>query len=129
MRTVISSHRTGHGAVLGDRWATLPRTGKTHSTGGDMRVCAVEEGNPSGAAVVAGLGTFDGVHQAHRAMLVELSRVATDKDAQVGLLLIEGGAHYRARMLTSLEHRLELLDETGEVDAVWVIPADIHEQP
>ena len=71
-----------------------------------MRVSAVELGNPSGSLVVAGLGTFDGVHRAHRAMLSELRRVATDKDAEVGLLLIEGGAHYRARMLTSLEHRL-----------------------
>ena len=94
-----------------------------------MRVSAVEEGNPSGSLVVAGLGTFDGVHRAHRAMLSELRRVATDKDAEVGLLLIEGGAHYRARMLTSLEHRLELLAETGDVDAVWVVPSDIHEDP
>jgi len=94
-----------------------------------MRVSAVEEGNPSGTLVVAGLGTFDGVHRAHRAMLSELRRVATDKDAQVGLLLIEGGAHYRARMLTSLEHRLELLEETGDVDAVWIVPSEIHEEP
>jgi len=62
-------------------------------------------------------------------MLGELRRVATDKDAEVGLLLIEGGAHYRARMLTSLEHRLELLEATGEVDAVWIVPSEIHEQP
>jgi riboflavin kinase / FMN adenylyltransferase len=94
-----------------------------------MRVCAVEEGNPSGAIVVAGLGTFDGVHRAHRAMLAELKRVATDKDAEVGLLVVEGGAHYRARMLTSLEHRLELLRDSGEVDTVWVIPSDVHERP
>jgi len=94
-----------------------------------MRVSAVEAGNPSGSLVVAGLGTFDGVHRAHRAMLSELRRVANDKDAEVGLLLIEGGAHYRARMLTSLEHRLELLAETGDVDAVWVIPSEIHEEP
>jgi riboflavin kinase / FMN adenylyltransferase len=94
-----------------------------------MRVCAVEEGNPSGAAVVAALGTFDGVHRAHHAMLAELKRVAVDKDAQVGLLVIEGGAHYRARMLTSLEHRLELLEEVGDVDTVWVVPSEIHERP
>jgi riboflavin kinase/FMN adenylyltransferase len=94
-----------------------------------MRVCAVEEGNPSGGTIVAGLATFDGVHRAHRAMLTELKRVAVDKDAQVGLLVVEGGAHYRARMLTSLEHRLELLEESGEVDTVWVIPSEVHEQP
>jgi riboflavin kinase/FMN adenylyltransferase len=94
-----------------------------------VRVSAVSEGNPSGAAVVAGLGTFDGVHQAHRAMLTELRRVATEKGAEVGLILIEGGAHYRARMLTSLEHRLELLEATGDVDAVWIVPSEIHEQP
>jgi riboflavin kinase/FMN adenylyltransferase len=94
-----------------------------------MRVCAVEEGNPAAVAVVAGLGTFDGVHRAHRAMLAELRRVATDKNAEVGLLLIDGGAHYRARMLTGLDHRLELLEQTGDVDIVWVIPPAIHEQP
>ncbi len=94
-----------------------------------MRVSAVSEGNPSGAAVVVGLGTFDGVHQAHRAMLGELRRVATERDAEVGLLLIEGGAHYRARTLTGLEHRLELLEATDEVDAVWIVPSEIHEQP
>jgi riboflavin kinase/FMN adenylyltransferase len=94
-----------------------------------MRVCAVEKGNPSESRVVAALGTFDGVHRTHRAMLTELKRVATAKDAQAGLLLIEGGAHYRARMLTSLDHRLELLRDTGAVDTVWVIPSEIHERP
>ncbi len=94
-----------------------------------MRVWTVDDGNPSGATIVAGLGTFDGVHRAHRAMLGELKRVAVDKDAGVGLLLIEGGAHYRARMLTSLDHRLELFRDAGTVDDVWVIPSEVHERP
>jgi riboflavin kinase/FMN adenylyltransferase len=94
-----------------------------------MRVCSVGDGNPSDAPVVVSLGAFDGVHRAHRAMLAELRRVADERDAEVGLLLVDGGVHYRARMLTSLEHRLELLEGTGVVDAVWVVPDDVHEHP
>jgi riboflavin kinase/FMN adenylyltransferase len=94
-----------------------------------MRVGSITDGNRSTTPLVAGLSAFDGVHRAHRAMLAELRRLAKERSAEVAALVIEGGVHYRARMLTSLEHRLELLEATGEVDAVWVIPERVHENP
>jgi riboflavin kinase/FMN adenylyltransferase len=62
-------------------------------------------------------------------MLQEVERVATEKGALVGLLLVEGGVHYRARMVTALDHRIELLDACGVIDVVWLVPEDIHERP
>jgi riboflavin kinase/FMN adenylyltransferase len=94
-----------------------------------MRVCSITEGNRSTAPLVVGLSTFDGVHRAHRAMVAELRRLAKERDAEVGALVVDGGTHYRARMLTSLEHRLELLEATGDIDTAWVIPETVHEHP
>ena len=79
-----------------------------------MRGSAVEAGNPSGSLVVAGLGTFDGVHRAHRAMLSELRRVANDKDAEVGLLLNATRAHRRRILGEPLRALIERGKAGGE---------------
>lgn len=81
-----------------------------------------------GSHVVA-LGTFDGVHQGHKAYLSAVRREASRLDARVGVFVIDGGAHFRARKVTSLDHRLELLASTGEVDTVWVLPSAVNERP
>jgi riboflavin kinase/FMN adenylyltransferase len=83
----------------------------------------------AGRPLVACLSAFDGVHRGHRAMLAELQRVAEKRDALVGLLMVEGGVHYRARMLTALDHRIELIDQLGIVDVVWVVPDAVHDDP
>ncbi len=47
----------------------------------------------------------------------------------VGLLMVEGGVHYRARMLTALDHRIELIQQLGIVDVIWVVPDEVHDRP
>jgi riboflavin kinase / FMN adenylyltransferase len=94
-----------------------------------LRVVNLTGRDPSDSPVVACLSAFDGVHRGHRAMLMELQRVARERDALVGLLMVEGGVHYRARMLTALDHRIELVKELGVVDVIWVVPDEVHEHP
>jgi riboflavin kinase/FMN adenylyltransferase len=79
--------------------------------------------------MVVALSVFDGVHRGHRAILSEVKRIAAEHDVPVGVLLVEGGVHYGARMLTTLEHRLELLEQVGGIATAWVIPAEVHERP
>jgi riboflavin kinase/FMN adenylyltransferase len=79
--------------------------------------------------MVVALSVFDGVHRGHRAILTEVKRIAAEQNVPVGVLLVDGGVHYGARMLTTLEHRLELLDGVGGIASVWVIPGDVHERP
>ena len=62
-------------------------------------------------------------------MLEQLERLADTHHCEVGVLVVEGGAHPRARMLTSLDHRLQLLAETGKVHTAWVVPSTIHSDP
>lgn len=92
-----------------------------------MRTFAIADAEPTTGEYVAALGTFDGVHQGQKSMLREIRSLAERHDARVGVMVVEGGAHHRARMLTSLEHRLELIEETGAVDTVWIIPSSIHD--
>jgi len=94
-----------------------------------LRVVRLTDRFRPGRPVVACLSAFDGVHRGHRAMLRELQRVADERDAVVGLLMVEGGVHYRARMLTALDHRIELIDQLGIVDVIWVVPDEVHERP
>jgi riboflavin kinase / FMN adenylyltransferase len=75
------------------------------------------------------LSVFDGVHRGHRAMLAETKRLADQQGLPVGILVVEGGVHYGARMLTTLDHRLELLDKDGGIANAWVIGADVHDSP
>jgi riboflavin kinase/FMN adenylyltransferase len=94
-----------------------------------LRRVSLTDRDRSGPSVVACLSAFDGVHRGHRAMLSELRRVAEARDALVGLLMVEGGVHYRARMLTALDHRIELIEQLGIVDLIWVVPDEVHERP
>jgi riboflavin kinase/FMN adenylyltransferase len=101
----------------------------THELGGPiLQAVPLTEHDPS-RPVVACLSAFDGVHRGHRAMLAELRRQADQRAAQVGLLMVEGGVHYRARVLTAIEHRIELIRELGLVDVVWVVSDDVHSDP
>ena len=97
--------------------------------GPEFRVVNLTDQDPSGRSLVACLSAFDGVHRGHRAMLIEARRVADERDAVVGLLMVEGGVHYRARMLTALDHRIELIQQLGIVDVIWVVPDEVHERP
>ena len=94
-----------------------------------MEVCSIDQAVPSSSGMVVALSVFDGVHRGHRAILSEVKRIAGEQQLPVGVLVVEGGVHYGARMLTTLEHRLELLEQVGGIATAWVIPADVHERP
>ena len=94
-----------------------------------MDVRSIDQALPSSSGMMVALSVFDGVHRGHRAILAEVKRLAAEHDVPVGVLLVDGGVHYGARMLTTLEHRLELLDKVGGIAAAWVIPAEVHERP
>ncbi|MGD9998456.1 MAG: riboflavin kinase [Ilumatobacteraceae bacterium] len=89
-----------------------------------MRVMPAHELTES--AVVLAVGAFDGVHRLHHAFLRELRTAADEQHAQTGLVLIDGGVHYKSRILTSLDHRLELIADTGLVDHVWIAPESVY---
>jgi riboflavin kinase/FMN adenylyltransferase len=72
------------------------------------------------------IGVFDGVHAGHQSLVRQLSdlsqgdqRVVVTFD-QHPLCIVAPG--YAPKMLTTLEQRLELLERTGNVDAVLVVP-------
>ncbi len=79
--------------------------------------------------VIAVVAPFDGVHRLHRTLLRRVRQLAESRRALVGAVVVDGGVHHRARVLTGLEHRLELLDETGDVDVAWTVDAGIFERP
>jgi riboflavin kinase/FMN adenylyltransferase len=62
-------------------------------------------------------------------MLAETKRLAAKEELPVGILVVDGGVHYGARMLTTLEHRLELLEQEGGISTAWVLSADVHDNP
>jgi riboflavin kinase / FMN adenylyltransferase len=81
--------------------------------------------NPDGARrprPVVSIGEFDGVHRGHRESLDRLRARADQDDAPVGVLTYDRARD--GRRLTTLDHRLELLAETGLVDVVWVADTD-----
>lgn len=75
------------------------------------------------------VGTFDGVHQGHQYLIRELKTRAKKVDGQATLvtfrphpqLVLSARDRPRLRILTTVEEKLELLEETG-LDRVVVIP-------
>jgi riboflavin kinase/FMN adenylyltransferase len=81
----------------------------------------VFEGDPvpdHGGSVVT-VGVFDGVHAGHRALISEARRLATDDGLQSAVVTFDRHPATVVRpdevprLLTSLHHRLELLEQLG----------------
>jgi riboflavin kinase/FMN adenylyltransferase len=91
----------------------------------------VFEGDPvpdrSGSVVT--VGVFDGVHAGHRALISEARRIATDDGLQSVVVTFDRPPATVVRpdevprLLTSLHHRLELLEQLG-VDMAYVVTFD-----
>jgi riboflavin kinase/FMN adenylyltransferase len=91
----------------------------------------VFEGDPvpdrSGSVVT--VGVFDGVHAGHRALISEARRIATDDGLQSVVVTFDRHPatvvrpDELPRLLTSLHHRLELLEQLG-VDMAYVVTFD-----
>ncbi len=94
-----------------------------------LRVFGQSESPLPGQRPVVTIGMFDGVHRGHQAVLGRTQAVACERG--VPSLAITFDVHPRRRlepgqspaMITSLEHRLVLLEERGLV-AVWVLSFD-----
>ena len=93
---------------------------------------ATWEPGSSGRAV--GIGVYDGVHRGHRQVLEMLGRRAEEANLETAVLTFDPHplavvAPERApRMLTGLEHRLELLEGVGvEVVAVLAFDETVRE--
>lgn len=82
------------------------------------------------AASVVSIGTFDGVHRGHRAVLAELR--ATGRSLGLPTVLLTFDPHPRAflqpqrapRMISTLDDRIALLAESNAVDHCLVLPFD-----
>jgi riboflavin kinase/FMN adenylyltransferase len=94
-----------------------------------METVELDHAVPTDEPIVLAIGAFDGVHRLHRAVLAELRKTPDARSAKVGVLLIEGGVHFRAQMLTAIDHRVELLAETGHVDRIWTVPETFYHDP
>jgi riboflavin kinase / FMN adenylyltransferase len=85
----------------------------------------------AGGAVVT-IGAYDGVHLGHRAVLEVVRREADARSLAAGLVTFDRHPARVVRpesapkLLTSLEHKLELLAETNLLDDVWVVTFDEH---
>ncbi len=83
-----------------------------------------------GSAVT--IGAYDGVHLGHQALIREVRRLADERGLAAGLVTFDRHParvvrpESAPRLLTSLPHRLELLERTGLLDAVWVVTFDEH---
>ncbi len=81
----------------------------------------------SGTALT--IGAYDGVHRGHRAVIKEVRRHAQERELQSAVVTFDPHPARVVRpesaplMLTTLEQKLELLDETG-IDFVLVLPFD-----
>lgn len=92
-------------------------------------IVAREEGAiPPKAASVVTVGTFDGVHLGHRAIISRLTAYAGEHQARSVVLTFDphpraviGPNRGRPDLLTSVEERIELFDSMG-VDLLNVIP-------
>jgi riboflavin kinase/FMN adenylyltransferase len=82
---------------------------------------------PNGAVVT--IGTFDGVHRGHQALLAELRRQADELSCPAVVVTFDRHPasvvrpETAPRLLTALGHRLELLDAAG-VDYAYVLRFD-----
>ena len=82
----------------------------------------------SGSAVT--IGSYDGVHLGHRAVLGELRRLADEVGAAATVVTFDRHPatvvrpESAPRLLTDLDQKLELLEATGSVDVVVVVPFD-----
>lgn len=90
-----------------------------------MKIYRGDSQTPSERGAVVTIGTFDGVHRGHRAVLDGLVQTASACKAPTGVLTF--GQHPRRvldgrgpDLLTTLEHRLLLLERAG-VDFAWVL--------
>ncbi|MEA2686523.1 MAG: riboflavin kinase / adenylyltransferase [Actinomycetota bacterium] len=85
---------------------------------------------PPGAGSAVTIGAYDGVHLGHRAVLGELRRLADATGAAATVVTFDRHPATVVRpssapkLLTDLEQKLEVLEETGSVDVVVVVPFD-----
>jgi riboflavin kinase/FMN adenylyltransferase len=87
-----------------------------------------EIGDNDGSVVT--IGAFDGVHRGHRAVLRLVRELADARGLRAALVTFDRHPAEVVRpesapkLLTTLDHRLELLDETGLLDLCVVITFD-----
>ena len=62
---------------------------------------------------VATIGNFDGVHRAHRSLIMRVVRTARKKGAYSMVITFDYGAASTKPTLTSLDHKLLLLEDCG----------------
>ena len=83
-----------------------------------------------GTGSVVTIGAFDGVHLGHRAVLRLVRELADARGLQAALVTFDRHPaeivrpESAPRLLTNLEHRLELLDATGLLDVCVVLTFD-----
>ena len=88
----------------------------------------VDPGREFGPTVVA-VGTFDGVHVGHQALLAEVRDLAAGLDARSAVVLFDRppaaavSPESAPLLLTDLQHRIELLSALG-IDLCYVIRLD-----
>ena len=92
------------------------------------------EGDPAPVATAAGsvvsIGAYDGIHRGHLAVVELVRREADARGLAAGLVTFDRHPARVVRpesapkLLTSLEHKLELLADTGLLDQVWVVTFD-----
>src|SRR5690606_17244610 len=76
------------------------------------------------------IGAYDGIHLGHRAVLTRLRELADASGLAAGLVTFDRHPAQvvrpdsAPRLLTTLEHKLELLESTGLLDRVWVLTFD-----
>ncbi len=86
---------------------------------------------PPGAGSAVTIGSYDGVHLGHRAVLGELRRLADEAGAAATVVTFDRHPatvvrpESAPRLLTDLDQKLELLEATGSVDVVVVVPFDL----
>lgn len=85
----------------------------------------IETGRGFEPGGVIAVGWYDGVHRGHRSALEHLRRVADDRGARTGLVILDDDRD--DRQLTSIDQRLDLIRDTGLVDTVWVVEAPVAE--
>jgi riboflavin kinase/FMN adenylyltransferase len=89
---------------------------------------ACRSSEPQGSAVT--IGAFDGVHLGHRAVLRLVRELADARSLRAALVTFDRHPAEIVRpesapkLLTTLDHRLELLDETGLLDQCVVLTFD-----
>lgn len=91
-----------------------------------MRVISDGESVPEGVATAVSIGVYDGVHIGHRVLLARLTEQARQGDLSTAVVTFDKHPALVTRpenapkLLTTLEQKLELLDEAG-IDYVYLI--------